>query len=454
MGLPEPRYDREGIKLFAGDALAILPEIEAGSVDAVVTDPPAGIAFMGKEWDRFGGRANANAEQDRATANAKLKANPNRERGTQPFGYSGSSLSSPAQRSAFIGFLSAVLAECFRVAKPGSRLLCWAIPRTSHWTGTAIEDAGWVVEDRISHLHGQGFPKHASKLKPACEDWWLAWKPDRKATALNIDACRIKTDDDLNGGAYAASGTRSVLPGDERSGKALGMLAPGKTVGEEFQQPAGRWPANLVLSHHPDCQCVGTKRVKGCNGWVGWKGGPGNALAGSVDGALNVGPDANQHADSDGLETVSAWRCVEGCPVAELDRQSGALHPGGWPARRGAGGISTSGHKGQEIGVRVDSDSGGASRFFYCPKASRSDRGEGNTHPTVKNTDLMRWLCRLIAKPGDMILDPFAGSGSTLLAAYHEGMRAIGVEREVEYVEMACNRLREAETPLFSALTG
>lgn len=94
-------------------------------------------------------------------------------------------------------------------------------------------------------------------------------------------------------------------------------------------------------------------------------------------------------------------------------------------------------------------DSGSAARFFYCAKASRSERGDGNTHATVKPLALMRYLCRLVTPPGGTVLDPFAGSGTTLLAAQTEGFNAIGIEREAEYVEIIRSRLAARSGPLF-----
>jgi DNA modification methylase len=84
---------------------------------------------------------------------------------------------------------------------------------------------------------------------------------------------------------------------------------------------------------------------------------------------------------------------------------------------------------------------GDAARFFYCSKASKSDRGDGNTHPTVKPTDLMRYLCRLVTPPGGVVLDPFMGSGSTGKAAMLEGFQFIGIERDPAYFEVARERL-------------
>jgi DNA modification methylase len=105
-------------EVLQGDCLEILRGLSDNSVDAMVTDPPAGISFMGKEWDKDKGG-----------------------------------------RDQWIAWMSSVMAECLRVTKPGGHALVWALPRTSHWTATAIEDAGWEIRDVVTHLQGQGFPK-------------------------------------------------------------------------------------------------------------------------------------------------------------------------------------------------------------------------------------------------------------------------------------------------------
>ena len=213
------------VKILHGDCVELMRAMEEGSVDAVVTDPPAGISFMSKEWDHDKGG-----------------------------------------RSQWVAWMTGVMRECLRVLKPGGHAVVWAIPRTAHWTGWAIEDAGFDVRDVITHLFGSGFPKshnvaaaidkslgHPNRgraipdcfdvsrpatkmrsinsrrillihmkreveeakkwegfgtaLKPATEFWILARKPMRSANgksqtvaknvlehgtgALNIDACRI-----------------------------------------------------------------------------------------------------------------------------------------------------------------------------------------------------------------------------------------------------------------------
>jgi len=148
------------------------------------------------------------------------------------------------------------------------------------------------------------------------------------------------------------------------------------------------------------------------------------------------------YADGDGDEQIEEWACVPGCPVRILDKQSGLLKSGSDCTRTKVGRFLEHGGLGRSGDVQVThGGSGGASRFFYCAKASRRERGEGNNHPTVKSLALMRWLCRLITPPNGIVLDPFAGSGTTLCAALHEGFRGLGFDSCPEYVEIANRRI-------------
>lgn len=334
------------------------------SVDAIVTDPPYGLSFMGKKWD-----------------------------------YNVPGVD--------------VWRECLRVLKPGGYLLSFFGTRTYHRGVVNIEDAGFEIRDQIGWAYGSGFPKShngewgGTALKPAWEPLVMAQKP-REGTveanwqkwgtgALNIDRCRVETTDNLNGGAYAETGRRTE---SQSLHGGSGMNVPGKTTGREFVQPTGRWPANLIHD--------------------------------GSDEVLETFPQApGQMADV----STSA-------PSPKTSNVYGRM--------RREGEASANSENEGEVGFKMKPgarrlDTGSAARFFYCAKASKSDRGADNKHPTVKPTDLMRYLCRLVTPAGGVVLDPFMGSGSTGKAALLEGFKFIGIDREAEYVAIARQRLKEIQ---------
>lgn len=348
-------------ELHLGDCLEVMKGMPDNCVDSIVTDPPYGLGFMGKEWDH--------------------------------------------------GVPSAdVWAECLRVLKPGGHLLAFAGTRTQHRMACNIEDAGFEIRDMIAWVYGSGFPKShnlkdewdgwGTALKPSLEPITMARKPFKGTVAanvmahgvgaLNIDECRVGTE---------GSRTNSSKPRAERNGFVKGFVDGTETV----IRSQGRWPANLihdgsdeVLPLFPD-NAGAVARVRGTE--------PSEASSGAVTG--------------------------------KRERVPGVFH----------------------------SDSGSAARFFYCPKASRKDRHEGmtepgpqfkhgatlrkventetigNNHPTVKPTDLMAYLCRLVTPAGGIVLDPFMGSGSTGKAAMREGFHFIGIEMEPEYLRIAERRI-------------
>lgn len=378
--------------LIEGDAREQLRELEPESIDAIVTDPPYGLAFMGKRWD------------------ADVP---------------------PVE----------VWAECLRVLKPGGHLLAFAGTRTHHRMTSRIADAGFEIRDMIAWVYGSGFPKSldvskaidkaggntdaarrwqgwGTALKPAMEPITVARKPldgtvaenvlAHGTGALNIDGCRVETNDNLNGGAYSGEArTRAERTNSDAAPGAVPLSRLNRGVGE-YTQPAGRWPANLI------------------------------------------------HDGSD--EVLEAF-----------PRAGGGFGTENRTEGQGRYGKFSGATKGKVVGY---GDEGSAARFFYCAKASRHDRNEGcealaekpllwssgeqnpgafqspntnraaqNHHPTVKPTELMRYLCRLVTPPGGVVLDPFAGSGSTGKAAVLEGFRFIGIEREAEYVAIARARV-------------
>jgi DNA modification methylase len=343
-------------EVIHGDCLDVMRWRDADTVDAIVTDPPYGLSFMGKHWDH---------------------------------GVPG----------------VAFWAEALRLLKPGARLLAFGGTRTYHRMACAIEDAGFEIEDSLCWLYGSGFPKHKSKLKPAHEPVVMARKPAPRATLLNVDDCRIG-DEPLTNHGGGISGGRIY-----GNGIGIPAIAPGSNP------RSGRWPANVVLDE---------------------------------EAAAALDAEAGDRRSS-GI-----------CPPVEC--------AGNWPT------FPQYGHKRQERGY---TDTGGASRFFYCAKASRSEREAGladaprrnggsnakgftddvargldrnrpvaNHHPTVKPVALMRWLVRLVTPPDGLVLDPFTGSGTTGIAATLEGRRFLGIDREAEYVEIARARIAHTQPAL------
>lgn len=372
-------------QIVQGDALAVLRTWPAESVHAVVTDPPYGLHFMGKAWDH---------------------GLPDAE----------------------------VWREVHRVLKPGGHVLAFGGTRTHHRMWCDIEDAGLEVRDTICWLFGQGFPKShnlrgdwegwGTALKPAWEPIIVARKPcagtvaanveTHGCGALNVRECAVEINEKLP--TYRAHGSGKVGSG----GVYEGGYAGNPTVLERphpdsvRHRAEGRWPANVAH-----------------------------------DGSAEV------------LERFAAFG------------EKGASAPvrGTEPSKPGNG--ITQGHRAR-VASEHHGDTGSAARFFYCAKASRGEReaglralpenthgmsggaqshGEGddaaqgiglnrvyrarNNHPTVKPIALMRWLVRLVTPPGGVVLDPFAGSGTTLCAAALEGASWIGIEQHEPYVAIA-----------------
>ncbi|WP_315807809.1 site-specific DNA-methyltransferase [Pseudomonas sp. C9-3] len=310
--------------------------------------------------------------------------------------------------------------ECLRVLKPGGHLLAFAGTRTQHRMACRIEDAGFELRDMIAWVYGSGFPKSknldgdwqgwGTALKPALEPITMARKPlagtvtqnaeEHGTGALHIDSCRVPSEAmPPNTGAGGMPRRRD----DEQRGP--GALSQ--------PHPGGRWPANLL--HDGSAEVVALFP----------------ADAGAVSPVRGTEPTANGFS---GSVAYSGMR----------DRVAGAFH----------------------------ADTGSAARFFYCAKTSRRDRNEGceemerrplhwssgdanpgsfqspgtdktsqNHHPTVKPTELMAYLCRLVTRPGGVVLDPFMGSGSTGKACMREGFKFVGIEREPPYLAISAARI-------------
>ncbi|QGJ95408.1 DNA methylase [Mycobacterium phage Buck] len=384
------------VLIHLGDCRDILAELEDASVDSIVTDPPYELGFMGKKWDGSG-----------------------------------------------IAFDVEMWEQCLRVLKPGGHLLAFGGSRTWHRLTVAIEDAGFEIRDSIAWLYGSGFPKSldvskaidkaagaerevigtrragitpsgglvrngvteadkqrlvtapatdaarqwegwGTALKPSFEPVVVARKPlvgtvaanvlEHGTGALNIDACRIATDED-----------RSRPP---RAANAIYGGGNGTNSTASESNPAGRWPTNVVLDE---------------------------------------------------------------AQAAELDAQTGITISRKGKPRTGANGH---GWGMTATGAEYD-DEGGASRFFpvfkYQAKAPTKERPsyvneDGNkvAHSTVKPLALMRWLVKLVTPPGGVVLDPFAGSGTTVEACLLEKFRCIAIENEPDYIPLIEQRLERS----------
>lgn len=291
---------------------------------------------------------------------------------------------------------SAIWCEVFRVLKPGGHVLAFAGSRTVDLMGLSLRLAGFEIRDQLQWIYGSGFPK-----------------------SLDVSKATGKVRDDSEAAAWNGWGT-ALKPAHEPIIMARKPLA-------------GTVAAN-VLKHG-----TGAINVDGCR--VGETGG--TRAIGAPPNNNNVygkGMGGQAYAEIGGRWPANV--ILDEAAGAMLDEQSGVRTSG----TRAAGvrkGLGYHGAKGGG-GPAVEGSSGGASRFFYCPKASRAERNAGgvaNKHPTVKPVALMRWLVRLVTPPGGAVLDPFAGSGTTGAAAVLEGFDFVGVELDAEHAALAEARI-------------
>lgn len=363
--------------IYQGDCLDVLKEFSENSIDSIVTDPPYGLSFMGKKWD----------------------------------------YDVPSQ---------AIWEECLRVLKPGGHLLAFAGTRTQHRMAVRIEDAGFEIRDMIAWIYGSGFPK-----------------------SLNISKAIDK---------MAGSERKPIL--DEEGNQVWTSLKQGKkSMFDGGKERPATYPATY---------------------WEGW----GTALKPALEPITVARKPISEKTIA---ENVLKWN-TGGINIDESrvgtevlpEQKAGQAQIGTFerhdmvtPRRVGRFPANLI-HDGSEEVLSGFPETN--SRFFYCAKASKSERNKGcegleekakvfngqsdkpstdmkdvekrfttlpkaNHHPTVKPIALMEYLVKLVTPKGGIVCDPFAGSGSTLIAAEKLGFNYIGIELNPEYIEIAQKRL-------------
>ena len=446
----KPYYESNGVSLYLGDCREIMPTLDL--VHAIICDPPYELGFMGKSWDKSG-----------IANDVKMWA------------------------------------ECLRVLKPGAHLLSFGGSRTYHRMACAIEDAGFEIRDQIMWIYGSGFPKSLDVSKAI--DKAARGVPQGGADPTSPNHGKFKggcSEENPSGrgfgagpGQFMKDGRKIIgvsnrgsgaspqkLDNHEKGDTGIGILdGSGKTfyITEPATEAAKQWNGwGTVLKPAHEPVCVARKPLEG-------------TVAANVlkygTGALNI--------DGCRVEYDSAADRASATPQGKCTAKSGALaggtqhdgkrdefdrpeQKGRWPANvihdgsdevlntfagygdksspwigndkpHGAKGGRMFGGSEQNIDVKSEyKDSGSAARFFYTAKADRDERGEGNTHPTVKPLDLMRYLCKLLCPPsGGILLDPFMGSGSTIIAGRRFYQHCIGIELEEKYAEIAVKRLSQ-----------
>jgi len=417
-----------------GDCMGVVAGKDPESVDAILTDPPYGLEFMGKEWDKIGRDGPASFEN--------LGVHKGQPPDPRPFyksHWAKDTKWKDKPRFSTLTRESMLAAQewhgrwaeaAYRVAKPSAYLLAFGGTRTVHRMTVALEDAGWIIRDMLVWGYASGFPKSKASLKPAWEPIVMARKPG-PLRDLAIDACRMPVSDSdaesraatwaawdksLKQSTVGAEGQGSWTPEDNRRGRGMGEMPP------------GRWPANIVLT---DPIFDG-----GIEGVVG--GGE------TTTGALRPYTERHESATSYSMRRDKTYIKDQDSGtysrfflIPKADRADREPVLGGLPVRDTHGDNSTWGQMG-----------------INAPEM-RADRGRvasvtrrQNVHPTVKPTDLMRHLVRLVTPTGGTVLDPFLGSGTTGLAAEMEGFEWVGIERELEYVRIAEARLNGTQRGL------
>ena len=448
-------YEGHGVTVHIADALDVLAGIADASVDAVVTDPPYGLEFMGKEWDapwKQGADVHAEARNRRA----EEMGDENKRR------YIASAVNKYAAGLPFQQWCEMWATECLRVLKPGGHLLAFGGTRTWHRLACAVEDAGFEVRDSIAWLYGSGFPKSLDVSKAI-----------DKAAGAEREASGVRGNTQCG---YLDRGEQ--CPGHDDAGQSMSgatvhrlPTAPATDAAREWEgwgtalKPAfepvvvARKPLVGTVAANVLAWGTGALNVDGCR-VEGPK--PDTTRGASVNASSMAAPLGGQgRILDDGKGRWPTNVVLDESQAAALDEQSGESRDGTAVKRnRSEDGRAPYEASSYMITDRSREDQtyggqGGASRFFYVAKADASERPRvnGTAHPTVKPLDLMRWLVRLVTPPGGTVLEPFAGSGTTVEACIIEGFQCIAIEREADYLPLIRQRIDRRRDPV-EALRG
>lgn len=467
-----PYLDDGDVRLYVGDCIEVMAGMASESIDAVVCDPPYGLEFMGKAWDSFrvddsgtsrfrgeraaagggGGVRDAVSEHpgnrarvsygggkrpttSRCTGCGKRDAFRN-EHECQPGAAWRTEVvdafAAPPASLAFEEWCRTWAIEALRVLKPGGHLIAFGATRLFHRLTCGLEDAGFEVRDCLSWLYGSGFPKSldVSKAIDKAAGHWRGRAGGQVSSNPAMPSANYERTD--KGEPITAEAERWQGWGT--------ALKPAWEPAVLCRKPLAGTVAETVTEHG-----TGALNIDGCR-IVGAKPATTRGAGGQRGRYSPIG--AQGRIEDDGKGRWPANVALDPDAAAMLDAQtgprggsapaSGPTHEG--PSGRGAMAGGFGGMAGRTPAFHGGVE--GASRFFYTSKASTAER-DGATHPTVKPRDLMRWLVRMVTPPGGVVLDPFSGSGTTLLAARDEGFRAIGIEQSEEYAAMIAHRLRQ-----------
>jgi site-specific DNA-methyltransferase (adenine-specific) len=422
-----------------GNNIEVMATFPDNSVDSIVTDPPYELGFMGKSWDSSG-----------------------------------------------IAYNVALWQECLRVLKPGGHLLAFGGSRTYHRMACAIEDAGFQIRDQIMWVYGSGFPKSLNISKAI----------DKQAGAERQVVGSYETHDIRNAGLMDRKGSMVVAvtaPATPEAKQWDGWGTALKPAHEPIvlaRKPFDGTVANNVLTYGTGALNIDESRVPSTDTMTS----EGHFRKGNVVGDERTSVAAGQFGDG-------AW--VAGTDLSKGRWPANVIHDGsdevtelfpdtgkstgGRIGKKSMGNITNVPAGQYEAGDPGYGDSGSASRFFYCAKAGKAERNAGldkfevkemgrnqssfaggqiltgsgnirsnsklNHHPTVKPITLMRYLVRLVTPPNGVVLDPFAGSGSTLVAATLEGFSSIGIEITEEYIPIIEARIEWAKNNVNQQMT-